>query len=132
MLHTIILTLGVIITFSETPAIDCGFSDYVGACFIPSQNRIVLGYQDLEHLFPHEIAHATGFDEDEEIVEFLKDYPALREYPIEIYDTELKQSKEKVADWFAYYYQSKSWNDPESFDPELKELFDRKIKELID
>lgn len=132
MLHTIILTLGIIITFSETPAIDCGFSESnTGACYQTSTNTIILGYNNLEYLFPHEIAHASGIDMDLEVRELLADYPDLREYNLKVYDTEEKRIKEKVADWFAYYWQSKSWNDPTTFDPKVKELFDRKIKELI-
>lgn len=139
----IVSTLKINILWSETPWTECGRPrDTVNGCSFDGTRNIVISFKDSVWTTNHEIGHNSGIDRDEEVRKVLANYPALR--PASLWDkayagvepeerAELNL-REKGADWFAYYMESKSWNSPEAFKqdyPDIAAVFDKKIEEIL-
>jgi len=127
LIFKLITTLGIVVLFSENPALDCG-TKYADAC--TNENKIVLilnGKGDMNENLYHEMGH-NMFHYDQYVKAFIAPYPAPRYYFPEIYDTPEKQLNEKVADYFAM---SRKYSDfPDKF-PEINALFDKKIDMIL-
>lgn len=130
MIHSLIFALGLQVIFSDNPLMSCGNARF-SACYIDPLKRIVLimdGKGDINESMYHETFHNPYFQDDKEIREMIAKYPAPRYYPSEVYDTADKQLGEKIADFGAMYLKYPDF--PDKF-PEVKELFDRKVKSII-
>ena len=120
MILEIIMTLGISVIFTETPAVDCG-NELSNGCYETGTNTIYLKYENdnLDRTFYHELGHAI-FVEDDYSRTIIKDYPPLVNYCTEKkienypsftkygncephYDTEENRLNERVANYFVEY-----------------------------
>jgi len=124
--YNFILITGLTVIFSETPNLDCGYSQKtVGGCYREKQKEIIINYQNPNETLYHELGHAK-FLHNEEINAIIKKYPQPNSYDRKIYDTEDKILDEKVADYFVEYR-----FNPESlkiFYPEIYKSFENSLK----
>lgn len=125
MISQIILTLGLVITFSEKPYVDCNMMVGTTACIMGK--HIVLGYnsQDIDFSLYHEIGHAL-FLRDDEVRNEVSKYPAPKQYLRTFYKTDDSVLNERVADYFGMYMK---YPDFGTKFPELKKMFDDKTKQ---
>lgn len=126
LIHLLILALGLNIQFTDiSPRGEaiCG-TDYY------SQKTIVLSMQPFcnsnENLY-HEVGHQL-FLHDQEVKNIISHYQPPRFYYSTEYPTDEGKLNERVADYFAMYIKYPDF--PEKF-PELKELFDRKTRLIL-
>lgn len=125
MLLNLIISLGISIIFTETPAIDCN-GELNEGCYHLEDNTIYLSYKskDIDRLFYHELGHAL-FMKDEHSRTLIKDYKPIRNYctekPLENYPnmtnclsgykTEEEILNEMVANYFVeYIYNPKNFS----------------------
>lgn len=119
-IYSLIISLGLQVIFSETPAIDCGYPNtIVEGCYKSREKVIVISYKDPNKNLYHELGHAL-FLNNQEVKDLVKTMPSFKKYPKEIYNTEEAVVNEKVADYFVMFITEKNffW-----LYPELNELF---------
>ncbi len=133
----LIAALHLHILWTETPANSCAHpGTIVIACF-KEPDTIYLDSQDknLKFSLSHELGHASGFDVDKAIRKVIDKYPAIRQYPLNVYPTAELREREKVADWFAFYLTNENGaNYPKLFQedyPDIYKVFTEKVNQIV-
>lgn len=125
-IYTIIITLGLQVIFAEKMP-----SDYICGYYQSNTKEVVLNlasWCNQNETLYHELGHAL-FLNDKEVKDFISKYPAPKFYYSTDYPTANSKLNEKVADYFAMYMKYPDFG--KKF-PEVKELFDRKVKDLTE
>lgn len=125
----LITILGVAITFTETPAIDCGAHEGFRTlgCYKVQEKVIVLSYDNsnLNHTLWHEIGHAIFLEDDFSRI-IIEGYPTINNYPKHYTNRQI--ANEKVANYFAEFMLDK--NGFSIIHPCLWLYFDKKLNNL--